>query len=140
MRVEKEEFEFWLAVNDEGRRMVSFDGAAEAIAALIEEHGGAAVRTVRMMVSMALPTAVEAEHLEVTEEDANVENIETAIDEVETVAACPLSGRPPGAVSTVCAPPGGPAGSWRFPPALTTRTPVDEGRRWLEKAVITSAR
>lgn len=85
--MEKEDIEFWLAVNDEGHRAVSFDGAAEAIASLVDEHGGAAVRTVRMMVSMALPTAVDAEPLEVTDEDVSAEDIETAIGEVEEAAA-----------------------------------------------------
>jgi hypothetical protein len=87
MQVEKEEIEFWLAVNDEGQKAVSFDGAAEAIGLLVDEHGGAAIRTVKMAVLMALPTAVEAERLEVTDEDANAGNIETAIGEVEEAAA-----------------------------------------------------
>jgi hypothetical protein len=87
MQAEQEDIEFWLAVNDEGHKAVSFDGAAEAIGSLVEEHGGAAVRTVKMTVSMALPTAVEAERLEVTDEDANTGNIETAIGEVEEAAA-----------------------------------------------------
>jgi hypothetical protein len=87
MQVEKEEIEFWLAVNDEGHKAVSFDGAAEAIASLVDEHGGAAVRTVEMTVSMALPTAIKAERLEVTDEDAEAGNIETAIGEVEEAAA-----------------------------------------------------
>jgi hypothetical protein len=87
MQVEKEEIEFWLAVNDEGSRAVSFDGAGDAITSLVGEHGGAAVRTVKLTVSMALPTAVEAERLEVTEEDADAGNVETAIGEVEEAAA-----------------------------------------------------
>jgi hypothetical protein len=87
MQVEKEEIEFWLAVNDEGQKAVSFDGAAEAIGLLVDEHGGAAIRTVKMAVLMALPTAVEAERLEVTDEDADAGNIETAIGEVEEAAA-----------------------------------------------------
>jgi hypothetical protein len=87
MQVEKEEIEFWLAVNDEGQKAVSFDGAAEAIGLLVNEHGGAAIRTVKMAVLMALPTAVEAERLEVTDEDADAGNIETAIGEVEEAAA-----------------------------------------------------
>ena len=86
MQVEKEEIEFWLAVNDEGQKAVSFDGAAEAIGLLVNEHGGAAIRTVKMAVLMALPTAVEAERLEVTDEDADAGNIETAIGEVEEAA------------------------------------------------------
>ena len=56
MQVEKEEIQFWLAVNDEGQKAVSFDGAAEAIGLLVNEHGGAAIRTVKMAVLMALPT------------------------------------------------------------------------------------
>jgi hypothetical protein len=87
MEVAKEEIEFWLAVNDEGQKAVSFDGAAEAIGLLVNEHGGAAIRTVKMAVLMALPTAVEAERLEVTDEDADAGNIETAIGEVEEAAA-----------------------------------------------------
>jgi hypothetical protein len=87
MQVEKEEIEFWLAVNDEGHKAVSFDGAADAIGSLVDEHGGAAIRTVKMAVLMALPTAVEAERLEVTDEDADAGNIETAIGEVEQAGA-----------------------------------------------------
>jgi len=87
MQVEKEEIEFWLAVNDKGHKAVSFDGAADAISALVEEHGGAAVRTVKMSVLMALPTAVEADRLEVTDEDADARNAEAAIGEVEEAAA-----------------------------------------------------
>jgi hypothetical protein len=85
-RVEKEVIELWLAVNDEGHRAVSFDGASEAIAELVSDHGGAAVRTVRMTVSMALPTAVEAEPLEVSEEAADAET-EAAIQEVQEAVA-----------------------------------------------------
>jgi len=87
MQVEKEEIEFWLAVNDEGHKAVSFDGAADAIASLVDEHGGAAVRTVKMTLVMALPTAVEADRLEVTDEDVDARNIEAAIGEVEEAAA-----------------------------------------------------
>jgi hypothetical protein len=87
MQVEKEEIQFWLAVNDEGSRGVSFDGAGDAITSLVNEHGGGAVRTVKLTVSMALPTAVEVERLEVTDEDADAANIETAIGEVEQATA-----------------------------------------------------
>jgi len=87
MEVAKEEIEFWLAVNDEGQKAVSFDGAAEAIGLLVNEHGGAAIRTVKMAVLMALPTAVEAERLEVTDEDVDAGNVEAAIGEVEQAAA-----------------------------------------------------
>jgi hypothetical protein len=87
MRVEKEDIEFWLAVNDKGDRVLSFDGAAEAISKLVDEYGGAAVRTVGMMVSMALPAAPQTERLEVTDEDVDAGDIETAIDEVEEEAA-----------------------------------------------------
>ena len=84
--MEKEDIELWLAVNDEGSRAVSFDGAADAIASLVDEHGGAAVRTVKLTVSMALPTAVEAEPLEVSDEADAAQDIETAIEEVEEAA------------------------------------------------------
>jgi hypothetical protein len=84
--MEKEEIEFWLAVNDEGDRTVSFDGAKEAMAALIDEFGGAAVRTVKMTLTMALPTAVEADPLEVSDEDAD-QTAETTIEEIEETAA-----------------------------------------------------
>jgi hypothetical protein len=86
-RVEKEDIELWLAVNDQGDRAISFDGSREAIAELVDEHGGAAVRTVKMTVSMALPTAVEAEPIEVLDEAGATQTIETAIEEVEEAAA-----------------------------------------------------
>jgi hypothetical protein len=83
---EKQDIELWLAVNDEGSRATSFDGAADAISTLIAECGGAAVRTVRLLVSMPLPTAVEVEPIEVFEEiDAG--EAEASIEEVETAAA-----------------------------------------------------
>jgi hypothetical protein len=84
--MEKEDIEFWLAVNDEGNRAVSFDSAEDAITALVDKEGGAAVRTVKMMVSMALPTAVEADPLEVSEEADSDQNTEAAIEEVKEVA------------------------------------------------------
>jgi hypothetical protein len=84
--MEREDIQFWLAVNDEGARAVSFDSAADAIATLVDQCGGAAVRTVEMTVSMALPTAVEAEPLEVSDEADAAQDIETAIEEVEEAA------------------------------------------------------
>jgi len=83
----KEHIEFWLAVNDEGARTVSFDGPKEAIAALVDEFGGAAVQTVKMSVAMMLPVAVEADHLEVSDETHVDQTVETAIEEVEEAAA-----------------------------------------------------
>ncbi len=85
--MEKEDIQFWLAVNDEGSRVVSFDSAADAIATLVDQCGGAAVRTVEMTVSMALPIAVEADRLEVSDETDAAQDIETAIKEVEEAAA-----------------------------------------------------
>jgi hypothetical protein len=84
---ENEDIEFWLAVNDEGDRVLSFDGAADAMSKLVTEFGGAAVRTVRIVVSMPLPTAVEVETIKVFEEIEADENTEATIEEVETQAA-----------------------------------------------------
>jgi hypothetical protein len=86
MEVVKEDIQFWLAVNDEGSRVVSFESAADAIGTLVNEFGGAAVRTVEMTVLMALPTAVEVETIEVSDEDVD-QDIKTAIKEIETAAA-----------------------------------------------------
>jgi hypothetical protein len=85
--VEKETIQFWLAVNDEGSRAVSFDSAADSITALVSDCGGAAVRTVEMTVSMALPSAVEAGTIEVPDETDADHGVETAIGEVKQVAA-----------------------------------------------------
>jgi hypothetical protein len=84
--MEKEDIELWLAVNDEGSRAVSFDSAEDAISTLVSECGGAAVRTVKMVVSTTLPLAFEAEPLEIIEE-VDAQDTETAIEEVKEAAA-----------------------------------------------------
>ncbi len=57
------------------------------MAELVDEHGGAAVRTVKLTVAMALPTGVEAEPIEVSDEAAATQQVETAIEEEEVLAA-----------------------------------------------------
>ena len=75
--MEKEHIEHWLAVNDQGDRMTSFDGPEDAVAALIDKHGGAAFRTVKFSTLMDLPTAVEADPIiEITAEDGDETTIE----------------------------------------------------------------
>jgi hypothetical protein len=84
--VEKQDIEFWLAVNDAGDSAVSFEGAEDAIATVVDAYSGAAIRTVRMTVSMALPIAYEAA-VDVSGEDDAGRDVETAIKEVEEAAA-----------------------------------------------------
>jgi hypothetical protein len=53
--MEKSNFAIWLATNEDGDSAVSLDGAAEAREALVDDYGGAAIRTVKFEVTMALP-------------------------------------------------------------------------------------
>jgi hypothetical protein len=57
----KSNFAIWLAVNEDGDAAVSMDGAAEAREALVDDHGGASIRTVEIQVAMSLPEIEEAE-------------------------------------------------------------------------------
>jgi hypothetical protein len=88
--MEKVEIELWLAVNDEGSHAVSFDGAKDAIATLLDEHGGAAVRTVKMSVSVELPPSLEVDHIEIVKEDGDEAKIE--IDEGDEYVELPAEG------------------------------------------------
>jgi len=51
----------WLAVNDDGDAAVSLEGGDEPREALINDYGGAAVRTVKLNVQMAVPEVFETE-------------------------------------------------------------------------------
>jgi hypothetical protein len=53
-----ENFEIWLSVDDEGNAAASLDGAVDSRTA-VDSFGGAAVRTVKLTVSMELPEAAE---------------------------------------------------------------------------------
>jgi len=57
----KQIFEVWLAVNDDGDAGMSLEGGDEAREALINNYGGAAVRTVKLNVQMAVPEVFETE-------------------------------------------------------------------------------
>ena len=86
--MERMDIEVWLAVNDEGACVASFDGARQALADLLDQHGGAAARTVKLPVlNLMLPTAVEADPIEVLEEAEADDTVETAIEEEEVLAA-----------------------------------------------------
>lgn len=68
-----ENFEHWLAVNEHGDCAISFDSAEDAVAILVDEHGGSAYRTARIAVAMALPVALEADEIELGEDEDGVE-------------------------------------------------------------------
>jgi hypothetical protein len=53
--MEKSNFEIWLAVNDDGESAVSMSGASQAREALVDDCGGATIRTVKLTVTMARP-------------------------------------------------------------------------------------
>jgi hypothetical protein len=57
----KSNFAIWLAVNEDGDAAVSLENAAEAREALVDEYGGASIRTVELAVTMMLPEIEEAE-------------------------------------------------------------------------------
>jgi hypothetical protein len=52
-------FELWLACDDEGNAAVSMDGATEAREALTEDYESAAIRVVKLNVMLALPEVSE---------------------------------------------------------------------------------
>jgi hypothetical protein len=58
----KREFEIYLAVNDDGDAAVSLEDGSTARETLIDDYGGAAIRTVKLSVTMAIP---EIEELDV---------------------------------------------------------------------------
>ena len=70
----KQTFELWLSVNDDGDGGVSLEGGTESREALIEDFGGAAVRTVHLTVQMALPEIDETE-IELSDEVGETQEI-----------------------------------------------------------------
>jgi hypothetical protein len=77
--VEKSNFNVWLAVNEDGDSAVSTDGASDAREKLVDDHGGAAVRTVKLAVTMALPEVAEAT-VEVEDEAGETQQVEAAAE------------------------------------------------------------
>jgi hypothetical protein len=75
--MEKSNFSIWLAVNEDGDAAVSMDGADEAREALVEDYGGASIRTVKLAVSMALPVIHEVE-ADITDDAGEIEQVEAA--------------------------------------------------------------
>jgi hypothetical protein len=59
--MDKSNFNIWLAVNEDGDAAVSMDDADEARESLVEDYGGASIRTVKLAVAMALPVIHEVE-------------------------------------------------------------------------------
>jgi hypothetical protein len=59
--MEKSNIELWLSFNEDGDAAVSLEGSTEAREALVEEYGGAAIRTVKFTLTMALPEVTEVE-------------------------------------------------------------------------------
>jgi hypothetical protein len=74
-QMEKSNFEVWLSVNENGDAAVSLEGPDEAREALIEEQGGAAIRTVKLAVTMALREIAEVE-VEVSDEAGEIREVE----------------------------------------------------------------
>jgi hypothetical protein len=59
--MEKSKFNIWLAVDEDGESVVSMEGASDARETLEEESGGAAIRTVKLAVTMSLAEGTEVE-------------------------------------------------------------------------------
>ncbi len=67
-------FELYLACDEEGNAAVSMDGATEAREALTEDYESAAVRVVKLNVMLALPEIAELDvHVSAADEQAMVE-------------------------------------------------------------------
>jgi len=73
--MEKSNFNIWLAVNEDVDSAVSMDGAAEAREALVDDYGGAAIRTVKLEVTMALPEVASVD-IDVPDEAGKTQQIE----------------------------------------------------------------
>jgi hypothetical protein len=72
-------FEFWLAVDNEGNSAVSMDGAKEARETLTDDFESAAVRVVKITAAVELPEIQEV-HLQVPG-SADDEPIDAIIEE-----------------------------------------------------------
>jgi hypothetical protein len=59
--MEKSNFAIWLAVNEDGDAAVSLENAADARDSLVNDYGGASIRTVEIQVAMVLPVVREVE-------------------------------------------------------------------------------
>jgi hypothetical protein len=77
--MEKSNFNIWLAVNEDGESAVSMDGASDAREALVEEYGGATIRTVKLEVTMALPDVTDVD-VEVPAEAGETRQVEAAAE------------------------------------------------------------
>jgi hypothetical protein len=72
--MEKSNFAIWLAVNEDGDAAVSMDGASDARESLVDDYGGAAIRTIKLQLTMALPE-ITAVDLDVPDEAGEVEAV-----------------------------------------------------------------
>jgi hypothetical protein len=77
--MEKSKFNIWLAVNEDGDSAVSMEGASEAREALVDDSGGAAIRTVKLTVAMALPE-VSGVNVDVSDEAGETQPVEAAAE------------------------------------------------------------
>jgi hypothetical protein len=75
--MQKSNFSIWLSVNEDGDAAVSMDGPGEAREALVEDYGGAAIRTVKLAVTMTLPEVHDVE-AEVPDDAGELEEFEAA--------------------------------------------------------------
>jgi hypothetical protein len=73
--MEKQTFEIWLSVNEDGDAAVSLEGVTESREALVEDYGGGAIRTIKLSTHMTLPQVIETE-VDVPDEAGTTEQIE----------------------------------------------------------------
>ncbi len=74
-------FDLWLAVDNEGNSAVSMDGPAEAREAVVDEYESAAVRVVKLAVLLELPEVPEIEvHVPASEEDLVIAEAEKELE------------------------------------------------------------
>jgi hypothetical protein len=57
--IHMQNFEFWLAVDNEGNAAVSMDGPAEARTAVLDDFESEAIRVAKIAVAMELPEVPE---------------------------------------------------------------------------------
>jgi hypothetical protein len=73
--MDKSKFNIWLAVDEDGESAVSMEGASDARETLEDESGGAAIRTVKLAVTMPLAEGTEVE-VEVSDDAGETQDAE----------------------------------------------------------------
>jgi hypothetical protein len=73
--MEKSSIEVWICFNEDGDAAASLEGPTEARESLVEDCGGACMRTVKLTAQVTLPVIVEAE-IDVPDEAGETQKVE----------------------------------------------------------------